>query len=30
MVTAKALDESETNPALKKALLGQSVRQFRQ
>jgi rod shape-determining protein MreB len=28
--TAKALDESETNPALKKALLGQSVRQFRQ
>jgi rod shape-determining protein MreB len=30
MGTAKALDESETNPALKKALLGQSVRQFRQ
>jgi len=30
MGTAKALDESETNPALKKALLGQTVRQFRQ
>lgn len=28
--TAKALDESETNPALKKALLGQSVRQYPQ
>jgi rod shape-determining protein MreB len=30
MGTAKALDESETNPALKKALLGQSVRQYHQ
>lgn len=28
--TAKALDESESNPALKKALLGQSVRQYHQ
>jgi rod shape-determining protein MreB and related proteins len=28
--TAKALDESETNPALKKALLGQSVRHYHQ
>ncbi len=30
MGTAKALDESETNPALKKTLLGQSVRQITQ
>jgi len=30
MGTAKALDESENNPALKKALLGQSVRQVTQ
>ena len=30
MGTAKALDESETNPALKKALLGQSVRHYHQ
>lgn len=28
--TAKALEESETNPALKKALLGQSIRQIHQ
>lgn len=30
MGTAKALDESENNPALKKALLGQSVRHYQQ
>lgn len=30
MGTAKALDESESNPALKKALLGQSMRQYHQ